>query len=188
MAAFLKLNRTCQWRQKMLVMAFALGATGANSSLSAQTVVTHDASGYFRTARLSSNAAPIILAHPRSAVAPASADVAFGVSAVGSPPLVYTWQFNSNNIPGAMTDSLLLTNVTLADFGAYRVIVSNAFGSATSSNALLQLDSDRDGLPDAWEITYFGGITNRNGFQDFDQDGISDLDEFLEGTNPKNFN
>src|SRR5438445_876759 len=128
-----------------------------------------------------------ILRSPASAVAAVGDNVMFGVLAQGAVPLTYQWQFNSNNIAGT-ADTLFLTNLTLANFGAYRVIVSNAFGSATSSNALLQLDSDRDGLPDAWEITYFGSITNRNGFQDFDQDGVSDLDEFLEGTNPKNFN
>jgi hypothetical protein len=43
--------------------------------------------------------------------------------------LQYQWQFNSNNIAGANADSLFLMNLASNDFGAYRVIVSNAFGS-----------------------------------------------------------
>jgi hypothetical protein len=109
------------------------------------------------------------------------------VLATGSPPLSYQWQFNSNTIPGEYGDTLRRPQVAPADFGAYRVIVSNAFGSVTSSNALLQLDSDGDGLADSWEITYFGNITNYTGLDDYDQDHISNLAEFREGTAPKSF-
>lgn len=44
-------------------------------------------------------------------------------------------------------------------------------------------DSDCDGMDDAWELYYFGDLT-RDGTGDFDGDGISDLDEFLLGTDP----
>jgi hypothetical protein len=127
---------------------------------------------------------PIIRSHPRPLVAATNDKVVFAVIAAGTPPLTYQWQFNDNNIAGT-ADTLLLTNLTLADFGAYRVIVSNALGSTASSNALLQLDSDRDGMADSWETNYFTSITNRSGFEDYDQDGVSDRDEFLEGTHPR---
>ena len=117
-------------------------------------------------------------------VTPSGFDVSFSVSAIGSPPLSYQWQFNSNNIAGT-ADTLFLTNLALADFGAYRVLVSNPSGSVTSSNALLQLDSDHDGMADSWETNYFTSITNRTGFEDYDGDGVSDRDEFLEGTHPR---
>src|SRR5207249_3353675 len=44
-------------------------------------------------------------------------------------------------------------------------------------------DSDGDGLPDDWEMAYFGDLT-RDGTGDFDGDGQSDLAEFRAGTNP----
>lgn len=44
-------------------------------------------------------------------------------------------------------------------------------------------DSDGDGLPDAWEMSYFGNL-DRNGTGDYDGDGISDMAEFLMGLNP----
>jgi hypothetical protein len=45
------------------------------------------------------------------------------------------------------------------------------------------LDSDGDGLPDDWELQHFGDLS-RDGTGDFDGDGISDLDEYLNGTDP----
>ena len=45
------------------------------------------------------------------------------------------------------------------------------------------VDSDMDGIPDDWEIFYFGNL-NRDGSGDFDADGVSDLNEFLQGTSP----
>jgi hypothetical protein len=44
-------------------------------------------------------------------------------------------------------------------------------------------DSDGDGMLDAWEVQYFGSL-DRDGNGDFDQDGISDLDEFIYGSDP----
>jgi hypothetical protein len=46
-------------------------------------------------------------------------------------------------------------------------------------------DSDNDGLPDAWELSHFGTLA-RDGSGDFDGDGLSDLAEYLAGTDPTN--
>jgi hypothetical protein len=40
-------------------------------------------------------------------------------------------------------------------------------------------------MADSWEVSFFGNITNRTGFEDDDGDGISNRDEFQEGTHPK---
>lgn len=45
-------------------------------------------------------------------------------------------------------------------------------------------DSDGDGLPDSWEIEYFGDITSQDGEGDADQDRLANGDEFKAGTNP----
>jgi hypothetical protein len=45
------------------------------------------------------------------------------------------------------------------------------------------VDADGDGMDDAWEMKYFG-TTLRDGTGDFDGDGVSDLNEFLAGTDP----
>jgi Tol biopolymer transport system component len=44
-------------------------------------------------------------------------------------------------------------------------------------------DFDNDGLPDSWELKYFGSL-DRDGTGDFDNDGMSDGAEFLAGTDP----
>jgi hypothetical protein len=46
-------------------------------------------------------------------------------------------------------------------------------------------DSDGDFIEDAWEIATFGNL-DRDGKGDFDNDGFSDLSEFLAGTDPRN--
>ena len=46
-------------------------------------------------------------------------------------------------------------------------------------------DSDHDGLPDDWEIAYFGDLA-QDGEGDFDHDGSTNRQEYLAGTNPAN--
>jgi formylglycine-generating enzyme required for sulfatase activity len=45
------------------------------------------------------------------------------------------------------------------------------------------IDTDSDGLPDSWEMEYFGDLSE-NGGGDPDGDGISNLDEWQSGTDP----
>ncbi len=45
------------------------------------------------------------------------------------------------------------------------------------------LDSDNDGMQDDWEVHYFGD-TSRDGTGDYDGDGITDVQEYLNGSDP----
>jgi hypothetical protein len=45
-------------------------------------------------------------------------------------------------------------------------------------------DSDGDGLPDSWEMQYFNGL-GETATGDWDHDGLSNLQEYRLGTNPK---
>ncbi|QHI70347.1 sialate O-acetylesterase [Tichowtungia aerotolerans] len=49
---------------------------------------------------------------------------------------------------------------------------------------LCGLDSDEDGLPDAWESERFGDLSTSDGTGDTDGDGVSDRDEYGAGTDP----
>jgi len=47
------------------------------------------------------------------------------------------------------------------------------------------VDSDADGLPDAWEMYQFGNLTTATAISDADADGLSDLVEFMRDTDPQ---
>ncbi len=47
-------------------------------------------------------------------------------------------------------------------------------------------DTDGDGLPDWWELLYFSSTTAAVAGQDSDGDGLTNLQEFQAGTDPKN--
>jgi hypothetical protein len=47
-------------------------------------------------------------------------------------------------------------------------------------------DTDGNGLPDWWELKYFGVLTGTDPNADPDHDGVSNLNEYLAGTNPTN--
>jgi subtilisin family serine protease len=48
------------------------------------------------------------------------------------------------------------------------------------------VDTDGNGLPDWWELEYFGHLTGTDPNADPDHDGMSNLAEWLAGTNPTN--
>lgn len=66
--------------------------------------------------------------------------VTFQVSAIGTPPIYYQWQFNEIDIPDANENNLIIENVTENDQDSYRCIVSNEFGSDTSNSCYLTVD------------------------------------------------
>ena len=59
------------------------------------------------------------------------------VSAIGASPLSYQWRFNGTNQAGATASVYTLPSVQAGDAGNYSVVVSNAAGSVTSSEAVL---------------------------------------------------
>jgi len=81
---------------------------------------------------------PVITGEPSSILANAGSSATFTVQAIGSPALFYQWRRNGDLLPGATAGSFTLTNVSWADSGtSYDVIVSNVFGSVTSTPAML---------------------------------------------------
>jgi pectate lyase len=85
--------------------------------------------------------APSITTQPVSQTVSAGANVSFSVAAEGTAPLGYQWLKNGSPISGATSATLNLTNVQGADAGSYRVVVSNAAGSATSTTAVLNVQT-----------------------------------------------
>jgi Divergent InlB B-repeat domain/Immunoglobulin I-set domain len=120
----------------------------------------------------------------RQVVAPGKI-ATFSVLVEDAHKATFQWKFNGTDIPGATGDSLLLTNISVANEGQYTVVVTNSIGSVTSEPASLWIDSDGDSLPDNWEAANFGTITSQRGEGDPDADKVSNLDEFLDNTNPR---
>src|SRR5258706_15486697 len=53
-------------------------------------------------------------------------------------------------------------------------------------NLQRMVDTDSNGLPDWWELRYFGQLTGTGPNADPDQDGLGNLSEWLAGTTPTN--
>jgi hypothetical protein len=86
--------------------------------------------------------APAIATQPASASVAPGQTATFSVTAGGTAPLTYQWQKNAANITGATLVSYTTPATTSADNGEqYRVVVSNATGTATSNSATLTVSS-----------------------------------------------
>ncbi|MSU60070.1 MAG: hypothetical protein EXS35_18185 [Pedosphaera sp.] len=87
------------------------------------------------------NTAPVISKQPKGRTAYLGNVFKIGCTAVGRSPLAFQWEKDSVILPAATNSTLLLTNVSATEAGSYRVVVTNVFGSVTSSVATIELGS-----------------------------------------------
>jgi len=99
--------------------------------------------------------------------------------------VVMRFRANPGTVPG------MASPITFADRGlsgqygrdfAWSGTVSHGNGNVRVVSATD--DANANGLPDWWEETHFGGPTNANALADEDGDGMTNLQEFLAGTDP----
>lgn len=90
--------------------------------------------------------------------------------------------------PDTAIASFVAPQVNASTEMVFKLTVTDDGGASHSANVTITVnfvDTDSDGLPDVWEEQYFG---NNNLSElpggDYDQDGISNLDEFLRGYDP----
>jgi hypothetical protein len=62
--------------------------------------------------------------------------------------------------------------------------LNDALGKVQTDHVAMGADTDADGIADAFEFQYFGNLTTATATSDGDHDGISDKDEYLDGTSP----
>lgn len=86
---------------------------------------------------LSLGTAPAITAQPASRTVTAGSAATFTVTATGDAPLSYQWRKNGSNIAGAASASYTISAAAASDAGDYSVVVTNPYGSITSSVATL---------------------------------------------------
>jgi len=115
------------------------GTTSSGGNLDIGTVFRIDLSG---------GMAPVIDSQPQSRVDLVGTTASFGVTAIGTAPLTCQWrkdgvdladgvQSSGATISGATTTDLTIANVQMSDAGDYTVVVTNPYGSVTSSVAAL---------------------------------------------------
>jgi Divergent InlB B-repeat domain len=152
----------------------------------AQDAFVHDPVGNLTSASPSGGGAPSFLSAPQAELLESNSVATFSAVASG-PGLSYQWFSNGVAILGATGDSLIVANLPLigTNLGNFSVVVSNAYGAVTSAPATLWTDSNGNGIPDWWELYYFGNL-NQPALGDYDGDGVDNLDEYLEGTDPTN--
>ncbi|MBK8478259.1 MAG: immunoglobulin domain-containing protein [Opitutaceae bacterium] len=76
--------------------------------------------------------APVVTTHPGVVTVISGQNATFTVEASGSGTLSYQWRHLGVPVDGAFTESLTLTNVTMAEAGFYDVVVSDGAESITS--------------------------------------------------------
>ena len=84
---------------------------------------------------------PSVTTDPQDQTVLVGQNANFNVLASGTFPLGYQWYYNTNTVLTNQTGSTLtVTNAQLTDAGGYSVIVSNAYGLATSAVAQLTVN------------------------------------------------
>jgi len=138
---------------------------------------------------------PVITAHPVNQTTCTGGTVTFSVAALGGQPLSYRWQKDGLDLndgghyAGATTATLTVSNTNATDTAAYRCVVSNANGTATSETAALAVqdrvapDLNGDCSVDTQDLTLFEscllgpGVPFPPGCASRDFDGDQDVDQ-----------
>jgi hypothetical protein len=147
------LDLTYQWRKNGVNIPGAVGASLVLQKINSANagrydVVITNPAGSITSAPITLNVKtpPTITVQPLPVAAVRGVTVRFSVTAVGDQPLQYVWQRNRLNLPslpiyqGVKTSTLSLLHVGPGSAGKFRVIVSNASGTATSQEVALRVN------------------------------------------------
>jgi hypothetical protein len=83
--------------------------------------------------------APVITSQPQSQSVMKAGTFTLAVGANGTGPLTYLWIYNGGTLSGATSSSLTISNLSNGRAGTYYAVVSNPYGSATSSVATITM-------------------------------------------------
>lgn len=86
---------------------------------------------------------PLVIQQPQDQLSAIGGTATFSVSVAGTQPLSYQWQREGADIGGATLQSYSLSSVQPSDNGArFRVVATNAHGTAISNEAMLTVTSN----------------------------------------------
>jgi uncharacterized repeat protein (TIGR03803 family) len=78
---------------------------------------------------------PVITAQPSNLLVLPGTNAVFGVSLIGTSPFRYQWRFNGTSLLNATNAIYAIPSVSTNNAGNYAVVITNAAGTVTSSNA-----------------------------------------------------
>jgi hypothetical protein len=135
-----------QWRRELLPMPFGTNPvlTLANVTTNASahySVVVSDISGSITSAPalLTVVAPPAVTIWPMFLNVPEGGTVVFNSSVASAAPVQLRWMRNGAFVPGATNGLLVLSNVTMAQAGQYRLSADNFAGATLSDPATLNV-------------------------------------------------
>ena len=127
---------------------------------------------------------PVITNQPASVSMASGGAITFSVAATGLGPLSYQWKFNGTDIQGATNATLVLSSVDSSSQGIYTVRVSDTYGGALSSGAVLTVYTRA--VTGQWDflfgdlratvganLEYVGDTTNLTSFPVMSINGVS---------------
>jgi hypothetical protein len=140
---------------------------------------------------------PTVLIHPATQTVPANGPVSASLVLSNGfpPPYRYVWYRGSipfaTNISDSKTNFIIIPAAIVGTVSSpytvrltNRALITPLAPNAGNFTLTVAADSDLDGMPDSYELAYSGTTTDFNPAADADGDGMSNLAEFLAGTDP----
>jgi hypothetical protein len=131
------------WEQRSFVIAAGNHTLRWRYAKDSSTSVGQDRGWLDEVVFVPDSGPPVVIAQPASQTVGLGDTVTFTAGVGGATPRRYQWFFDEcYAIPGATNLSLTRSNVSLPAAGYYRLVVSNALGTAVSSNAVLSVTTN----------------------------------------------